>query len=133
MARLDRLGSARDIAQIGATIGRNFSYELLAAVTDLDRRDLRPPSTGSRTRGSSFAKARLRTQAIYYDALVQDAAYGTLLRGPRQRLHAQIANVLEGSFRARQCGTRTSGPPSHGGGSNKTRRLILVESGASRC
>ena len=99
MARLDRLGSARDIAQIGATIGRNFSYELLAAVTDLDQRDLAAALDRLTDARLVFRQGTPpHASYLFKHALVQDAAYGTLLRGPRQRLHAQIANVLEGQF-----------------------------------
>ena len=96
LARLDRLGSARPVAQIGAAIGRQFSYR--AAARRL------PPSRGriaSRSRPARRFRAGLSARhppdAVYSfkHALVQDAAHGSLLRNARQQLHAQIANALE--------------------------------------
>ena len=104
-------------------------------MTDLDQRDLAAALDRLTDARLVFRQGTPpHASYLFKHALVQDAAYGTLLRGPRQRLHAQIANVLEGQFPERaNVEPELLGPPSHGGGSNKTRRLILVESGASRC
>jgi len=96
MARLDRLATVRRVAQIGAAIGREFSYELLAAVSRLPEDELRAALV-------PLVASELVTQrgtppdAVYAfkHALVQDAVHSSLLRGSRQQLHAQIADALE--------------------------------------
>ena len=99
MARLDRLGSAKEVAQIGAAIGREFSYALLAAVVRKPEAELvsaldRLIAAGLLFRQGVPPHATLSVQA----RLVQDAAYGTLLRQPRRALHARIAETLESQF-----------------------------------
>jgi class 3 adenylate cyclase/predicted ATPase len=99
MARLDRLAAIKEIAQVAAVIGREFSYRLLAGVA---------PTTEALLQG---ALARLTAAELIYGrgeppdstytfkhALVQDAAYSSLLRGNRQQLHGRIAEVLEHQF-----------------------------------
>ncbi len=96
MARLDRLASVRLVAQIGAAIGREFSYSLLLAVSRLPEDDLQ--SSLNRLVGSELVFQRgTPPEAVYSfkHALVQDAAHGSLLRSARQQLHAQIAEALE--------------------------------------
>ena len=99
MARLDRLGSAKEVAQIGAVIGREFSHAVLAAVARKPE-----PETASALDRLIAAGLLFRQgtppHAIYLfkHALVQDAAYGTLLREPRRALHARIAETLENQF-----------------------------------
>ena len=95
VARLDRLGLAKDVAQIGAVIGREFSHELLASVVALDPPDLE--AALERLVGSGLVTRRgMPPHAIYSfkHALVQDAAYATLLKSKRQQLHAGIAKAL---------------------------------------
>ena len=97
LARLDRLGpTAKEIAQIGAAIGRDFSYELLAAVAQRAQAELRDALSRLVDAGLVFQRG-VPPDAVYLfkHALVQDAAYGTLLRSPRQQLHARIAEALE--------------------------------------
>jgi class 3 adenylate cyclase len=99
MARLDRLGSAKEVAQIGAAIGREFSYELLASVAQKSAADLdsaldRFIDAGLLVRRGEPSDAVF----VFKHALVRDAAYGTLLRGPRQELHARIAAALERDY-----------------------------------
>ena len=99
MARLDRLGPAKEVAQIGAVIGREFSHALLAAVVSEPEADLL--STLERlTAAGLLLRQGVPPHAIYLfkHALIQDAAYGTLLRGPRRALHARIAETLESQF-----------------------------------
>jgi DNA-binding winged helix-turn-helix (wHTH) protein/tetratricopeptide (TPR) repeat protein len=100
MARLERLGFAsKEIAQVGAAIGRDFSYGLLAAVTMLD--DERLQGTLEQLTGSGLAVQRgIPPDAVYTfkHALVQDAIYGTLLRKQRQELHTRIAVAIESRF-----------------------------------
>jgi predicted ATPase len=99
MARLDRLGPAKEIAQIGAAIGREFSHALLAAVMQRPEAEL-----GAALNRLSAASLLFRQGApphatyLFKHALVQDAAYGTLLREPRRALHARIAETLENQF-----------------------------------
>jgi len=99
MARLDRLASVRRVAQIGATIGREFSYTLLRAVSRLPKDELQAALT--RLVASELVFQRGRPPESVYTfkhALVQDAAHGSLLRSARQQLHAQIAEALETHF-----------------------------------
>ncbi len=96
MARLDRLASVRLVAQIGAAIGREFSYELLRRVSRLPEDELQ--ATLARLVASELVFQRGRPPDAVYafkHALVQDAAHSSLLRSTRQQLHAQIAEVLE--------------------------------------
>jgi class 3 adenylate cyclase/predicted ATPase len=99
MARLDRLGPAKEVAQVGATIGREFSQALLAAVVRKPEAELGSELDRLIRAGLLFRKG-LPPHATYLfkHALVQDAAYGALLREPRRALHARIAEVLEGQF-----------------------------------
>ncbi len=99
LARLDRLGAAKDVAQIGAAIGREFSHALLAAVARKPEMELESMLDRLMTAGLLFRQG-VPPQATYLfkHALVQDAAYGTLLREPRRALHARIAETLESQF-----------------------------------
>ena len=99
MARLDRLGPAKELAQIGAAIGREFSHALLAAVVRKLDAELELALDRLIAAGLLFRQG-LPPHATYLfkHALVQDAAYGTLLREPRRALHARIAETLEGKF-----------------------------------
>jgi len=100
MARLDRLGpAAKEIAQVGAAIGRHFSYELLATAARLSEPDLQQALSRIVDAGLVFQRG-LPPQAtfLFKHALVQDTAYSTLPRGPRQALHARIAHALEEKF-----------------------------------
>ncbi len=100
MARLDRLGpAAKEVAQTGAAIGREFGYGLLASVTDLPEPQLREALDRLTNAGLLFVRGTPpQSSYIFKHALVQDAAYGTLLRSRRQRLHARIAATLEDRF-----------------------------------
>ena len=95
MARLDRLASVRLVAQIGAAIGREFSYVLLHAVSSLPENELRTALAGLVASELVFQRG-MPPHAVYSfkHALVQDAAHGSLLRSARQQLHAQIAEAL---------------------------------------
>ena len=96
LARLDRLASARHVAQIGAAIGRQFSYALLHAVSRLPEDELQA-ALGRLVASELVFQRGTPPDAIYSfkHALVQDAAHGSLLRNARQQLHAQIAEALE--------------------------------------
>ena len=96
LARLDRLASARRVAQIGAAIGRQFSYPVLHAVSRLSEDELRAALAQLVASELVFQRGT-PPDAVYSfkHALVQDAAHGSLLRKARQQLHAQIAEALE--------------------------------------
>src|SRR5271167_4166690 len=96
MARLDRLGSAKEVAQIGAAIGREFSHSLLAAVVRKPEAELGSALERLMTAGLLFRQGvPPHATYLFKHALVQDAAFGTLLRGPRKQLHARIAAATE--------------------------------------
>ena len=96
MARLDRLGSAKEVAQIGAAIGREFSHALLAAVVRKPGAELGSALDSLIAAGLLFRQGvPPHATYLFKHALVQDAAYGTLLREPRRALHARIAETLE--------------------------------------
>jgi predicted ATPase len=99
MARLDRLGAAKRVAQIGSAIGREFSYALLAAVVDQPEAELGAALDRLVAAGLLFRQG-VPPHAIYLfkHALVRDAAYGTLLRDGRRALHARVADILERRF-----------------------------------
>jgi predicted ATPase len=96
MARLDRLAGVRHVAQIGATVGRQFSYALLRAVSGLPENELQAAIAGLVASGLVSQRAT-PPEALYVfkHALVPDAAYGSLLRNARRQLHARIAEALE--------------------------------------
>jgi class 3 adenylate cyclase/predicted ATPase len=99
MARLDRLGPAKEVAQIGAALGREFSHALLAAVARKPEPEL-ASSLDRLIRADLLFRKGVPPHATYLfkHALVQDAAYGTLLRQPRRALHARVADTLERQF-----------------------------------
>ena len=99
MARLDRLGTAKEVAQIGAAVGREFSHVLLGAVIPKPEADLRSALDRLIDAGLLFRQGvPPHATYLFKHALVQDAAYGTLLREPRRALHARIAETLVGQF-----------------------------------
>jgi|SRR5579862_2173032 len=99
MSRVDRLGSAREILQIGAAIGREFSYELLAAVAGLPDQVLQDALARLSEAELVFARGTPPDATYAFKhALIQDAAYSTMLRAHRQQLHGAIAAVLEKRF-----------------------------------
>ena len=99
MARLDRLGDAKDVTQIGAAIGREFSHALLAAVASKPEAELASALDRLIAAGLLFRQGvPPRATYLFKHTLVQDAAYGTLLREPRRALHARIADALETRF-----------------------------------
>jgi predicted ATPase len=99
MARLDRLGSAKEIAQIGAAIGREFSHRLLSAVVSKPEHELGSSLDRLIHAGLLFRQGVApHATYLFKHALVQDVAYGTLLRQPRRKLHARIADTLGRQF-----------------------------------
>ncbi len=99
MARLDRLGPARDLAQAGAVIGRVFDHDLLAMITDLPDTQLRQNLQRLTDAGLVLAENEPgRATYRFKHALVRDAAYATLLREQRRQLHERIGTALEAHF-----------------------------------
>src|SRR6266851_3755077 len=99
MARLDRLGTAKEVAQIAATIGKEFSYELLRAVSPLEETKL----TGALNRlvDAELLDQNLEQNRLRYSfrhALIRDAAYDSLLRSQRRPYHRKVAEVLQERF-----------------------------------
>ena len=99
MARLDRLATVKGLAQLGATLGREFSYELLQAVSPWDEATLQR-GLQQLVEAEFLYQQGLPPQATYLfkHALIQDAAYQSLLRSTRQQYHQRIAQVLEAHF-----------------------------------
>ena len=99
MARLDRLGPAMEVAQVGAAIGREFSHPLLAAVTRKPEAELGSALDRLIAAGLLFRQGvPPHATYLFKHALVQEAAYSTLLRSRRQQLHARITATMEGQF-----------------------------------
>ena len=100
MARLDRLGPAKEVAQTGAVIGREFSHALLAAMVRKPEAELQSALDRLVAAGLLFRQGiPSHASYLFKHALVQDAAYGTLLRDARRALHSRIAETLESQFR----------------------------------
>jgi|CXWL01.1.fsa_nt_gi class 3 adenylate cyclase/tetratricopeptide (TPR) repeat protein len=99
MARLDRLGAVKELAQIGACIGREFSFELLQHIAAL-RADSLDSELEKLVDAGLVSRSGAPPDAVYLfkHALVQDAAYDSLLKSRRSELHARIARVLENDF-----------------------------------
>ncbi len=96
MSRLDRLGPAKQVAQIGAVIGRDFDFDMIAATAEMEPAKL-TIALDQIVRSGHLIRRGLPTSAVYRfrHALVQDAAYQSLLKSRRQKIHRRIATVLE--------------------------------------
>ncbi|MGE4095847.1 MAG: adenylate/guanylate cyclase domain-containing protein [Candidatus Binatia bacterium] len=99
LARLDRLSEARQIAQLGATVGREFSYELLQAVTPMNETDLYT-ALEKLVDAEILYQRGIGEQAhyVFKHALIQDTAYHSLLKSTRLQYHQRIAQILEERF-----------------------------------
>jgi predicted ATPase len=99
MARLDRLAAVKDVAQVGAALGRSFSYELLRAVAAVDESTL-DRSLAALVEAEFLHQRGVPPQATYLfkHALIQDAAYQSLLLSRRQQLHQRIVHALRDRF-----------------------------------
>ena len=135
MARLDRLGpAAKDVAQTGAAIGREFGYELLASVTDLPEPQLREALDRLTNAGLLFVRGTPpESSYIFKHALVQDAAYGTLAAQPAA---AAASTELRRPWKTRfpEIVLRTRrgvGAALRGGGNRSRRCRILAEGGSA--
>src|SRR5262249_58237166 len=97
MARLDRLATVKTLAQLGATLGREFAYAVLHAVSPWDEETLRR-GLHQLVEAEFLYQQGLPPQATYTfkHALIQEAAYQSLLKSTRQQYHRRIAQALEG-------------------------------------
>lgn len=99
MDRLDRMASNREVVQLGATLGREFSYEVLAAVSPLDEPTLQGELAKLVQAELLFQKGRLpKCTFLFKHALLEDAAYNSMVKNRRQQFHQRIAEVLESKF-----------------------------------
>jgi class 3 adenylate cyclase len=99
LARLDRLPSAREVAQIGAAIGRQFSYELITAVAPMPQKKIDEALAQLTNAELIFRRgASPAAEYTFKHALVQEVAYGSLLKSTRNQLHEKIARLLEERF-----------------------------------
>ena len=99
MARLDRLPTVREVAQLGAVLGREFSYELLHALMPMEEATLQHGLTQLVDAELLYQRGRPpRARYLFKHALIQDAAYASLLKSTRQQYHQQIAQLLEARF-----------------------------------
>ena len=128
LARLDRLGSVKEVAQLGAAIGREFSYELLAAVSPL-------PDAALQEALHRLVQAELvfrrgqppEATYLFKHALVQDSAYQSLLKSTRQQVHQQYCSGLRNPFpRARRDAARAGGPALHRRGLHRASGDLLA-------
>jgi class 3 adenylate cyclase/tetratricopeptide (TPR) repeat protein len=99
MARLDQLPSAKEMAQLGAVLGREFPYELLAAIAPRDEASLQAGLAQLVQAELLYQRGRPpRATYVFKHALIQDAAYASLLKSTRQHVHRHIAEILEARF-----------------------------------
>jgi class 3 adenylate cyclase/pimeloyl-ACP methyl ester carboxylesterase len=100
MARLDRLGSAKELVQIAACLGREFSYDHLAAVSEIPEDELRA-ALERLVRSALIVRQGVPAAEIYsfHHALVQETAYASLLKSRRRQLHGRIASIIEERYR----------------------------------
>ena len=134
MARLDRLGPApKEIAQIGAVLGREFAYELIEPVAQRPEKELQVSLDQLSDAGLLFCRGTApHASYLFKHALVQDAAYSTLLRGRLQELHARVAAALEEHFADLvERRARTARPSPDGCRRHRTRGRSMVEGGAA--
>ena len=102
MERIDRLGSAKEIVQIGSAIGREFSYELLRETVDVTEGELKHALHSLDASGLIFQEGEIpAAKFMFKHALIQDAAYSTLSKKSRRQLHARIGKALESRFEER--------------------------------
>jgi class 3 adenylate cyclase/tetratricopeptide (TPR) repeat protein len=99
VARLDRLTPVKEVAQIASVLGREFSFEMLASVSSRPEHELQGALDQLEGAGLVFARdPPLRSNYVFKHALVQDAAYGTMLRNRRRQLHGRAGSALEAQF-----------------------------------
>ena len=131
MARLDQLQTAKEIAQLGAVLGREFPYELLQAIAPQDEETLQAGLAQLVEAELLYQRGRPpRARYIFKHALIQDAAYASLLKSTRQHVHQQIAEVFEARFPA-LCGDPAGAgrPALHRGGLRRASSALLAAGG----
>jgi predicted ATPase len=101
MARLDQLNRAKEVAQLGAVLGREFAYGLLATIAPQDEETLQAGLAQLVAAELLYQRGRPpRARYLFKHALIRDTAYGSLLKSTRQQVHQQTAQVLETQFPA---------------------------------
>jgi class 3 adenylate cyclase/tetratricopeptide (TPR) repeat protein len=99
MARLDQMHTAKEVAQLGAVLGREFLYELIQAISSQDKETLQTGLAQLVEAELLYQRGRPpRARYIFKHALIQDAAYASLLRSARRQVHQQIARCLEAHY-----------------------------------
>jgi class 3 adenylate cyclase/predicted ATPase len=99
MARLDQMQAAKEVAQIGSVLGREFTYEMLRAVMPQDAETVQSGLAQLVAGELLYHRGRPpRSTYIFKHALIQDTAYASLLRSTRQQVHRQLAQLLKASF-----------------------------------
>jgi predicted ATPase len=99
MARLDQLNMAREVAQLGAVLGREFAYDMLRALATMEDETLQDGLAQLVAAELLYQRGRPpRATYIFKHALIQDAAYASLLRSTRQQVHQRVAQLLEVEF-----------------------------------
>ena len=129
MARLDRLGEAKEIAQLGATIGREFSYELLQAVASVDELALQG-ALGKLVDSELLYQRGLLPQAqyVFKHALIQDTAYQSLLKSTRQKVSpTDSADIGRTASRDAKRAAGAAGIPLHRGKTHRTGHSLLAK------
>ena len=134
MARLDRLGPAKEVIQVGAVIGSEFSYELLHAVHPIAEEDLQR-ALRKLTDAELLYVRGIAPEATYLfkHALIRDAAYEALLKSRRKELHRLVARTIDEQFTALEGGaSRSSRAPLDGSGRNRAGDCAMVKGGRGR-
>ena len=133
MARLDRMEGGREIALLGAVIGREFTYALLAAVTPCDDATLQAELANLTRAEIVHAKGRPpECTYVFKHALLVDALYGSLMKARRQQLHRAVAEALETRVCAgRRDASRITGPPLHRSGPDRAGHSLLARGGSA--
>jgi predicted ATPase/class 3 adenylate cyclase len=133
IARLDRIGAtAKEVAQIGAVLGREFSYELIRSVAQRGEAELQAALRRLSEAGLLFCRGTPpHATYLFKHALVQDVAYETLLRSQRQVLHGRIADALECQF-AELIAARPEIAAHHFGEAKKTEKAVTFWREAGR-
>jgi predicted ATPase len=99
MARLDQMHTAKETAQLGAVLGREFTYEMLESISSQDEKTLQAGLTQLVEAELLYQRGRPpRARYVFKHALIQDAAYASLLRSTRQQVHRQVVRALEEQF-----------------------------------
>ena len=129
MARLDRLEGVRDLAQLAAALGREFTYDLIAAVASVDEPTLQAELAELVRAEILYSKGPLpRCTYIFKHALLEDALYNALVKSKRQQFHRRIAAVLEERFpQTTQDTAGAARPPLYRGGPDRAGDRLLAQ------